>query len=199
MFWANRDSHGRAGGRRGALTPPDRAAAQRPRADMESAPTNGGKARGYPGKADPAMPQNPCRADSISARFVAARGSAGGISGLRAAAARRLASETRLRGAVNPALYEQILCFGPDNRDIPDGRRAGCPHPAGTVRRHKRPGRIWNPPLRTETRPVTSRENANPAMPQTPVGDDSISARFAPPRTPAGGINPAPTNGGQGP
>ena len=55
--------------------------------------------------ADPAMPQTPVGTDSISARFVAARGSAGGFSGLRAAAARRLASETRLR--------------------------AGCPHPAG--------------------------------------------------------------------
>ena len=47
--------------------------------------------------ANPAMPQTSVGADSISARFVAAPGSAGGISGLRAAAARRLASETRLR------------------------------------------------------------------------------------------------------
>ena len=51
----------RAGVGRGALTPPDRAAPQTPRADMESAPTNGGKARDQPGKREPGNVANLCR------------------------------------------------------------------------------------------------------------------------------------------
>ena len=41
------------------------------------------------------------------------------------------------------------------------------------------------------------RETAGPAPSQTPVGADSISARFAAAGAPAGGINPSPTNHGR--
>ena len=43
------------------------------------------------------------------------------------------------------------------------------------------------------------RETADPAPSQTPVGADSISARFAAGQGPAGGINPSPTNRGERP
>ena len=43
------------------------------------------------------------------------------------------------------------------------------------------------------------RETAGPAPPQTPVGADSISARFAAAQGSAGGINPSPTNHGEHP
>ena len=62
------------------------------------------------------------------------------------------------------------------------------------------PGRIWNPPLRSTVgaQPIPGGRNRpgdrNLALPATPVGADSISARFAAARGPAGGINPAPTN-----
>ena len=36
----------------------------------------------------------------------------------------------------------------PDSRNHPDGRRAGCPHPAGPRGGANTHGRIWNPPLR---------------------------------------------------
>ena len=40
-------------------------------------------------------------------------------------------------------------------------------------------GRDKSRPYERGARPVVNRENANPAMLQTSVGDDSISARFA--------------------
>ena len=43
------------------------------------------------------------------------------------------------------------------------------------------------------------RETAGPAPPKTPVGADSISARFAARQGSAGGINPSPTNRGEHP
>ena len=46
-------------------------------------------------------------------------------------------------------------------------------------------------------RPAANRETVNLAVEQPPVGADSISARPAPPRAPAGGINPSPTNHGK--
>ena len=77
-------------------------------------------------------------------------------------------------------------------------------------------GRIWNPPLRMVARPAANRENANPAIPQPPVGTMLASSRGTQRRrkvrgrdlrpksrrcaavglrnAPAGGINPAPTN-----
>ena len=62
------------------------------------------------------------------------------------------------------------------------------------------PGRIWNPPLRSTVgaQPIPGGRNRpgdrNLALPATPVGADSISARFAAAWGSAGGINPAPTN-----
>ena len=112
----------RAGVGRGALTPPDRAAAQRPRADMESAPTNGGKARGYPGKRGPGNAANPCRG-----RFHI--GPVCGGAGFRGRDLRpksRRCAAVGLRnapaGAVNPASTNKFYVLGQPGHPRPPGR-----------------------------------------------------------------------------
>ena len=84
----------------------------------------------------------------------------------------------RSRGRDKSRPYESILCFGPTGKT----RRRGV----------LREGH--GPPLQTGVSIEVNRETANRPTPQTRVGADSISARFAAPQTPAGGINPAPTN-----
>ena len=84
----------------------------------------------------------------------------------------------RSRGRDKSRPYESILCFGPTGKT----RRRGV----------LREGH--GPPLQTGVSIEVNRETANRPTPQTRVGADSISARFAAARTPAGGINPSPTN-----
>ena len=60
-------------------------------------------------------------------------------------------------------------------------------------------GRIWNPPLQTAARPEATGKRRSPRPWKTPVGADSISARFAVARGSAGGACPSPTNRGKRP
>ena len=66
-------------------------------------------------------------ADSISARFAAARTPAGGI------------NPSPTNHGKRPTKR--------DGHNPPGGRRAGCPHPAGPRHAANTCGRIWNPPL----------------------------------------------------
>ena len=123
--------------------------------------------------------KTPVGADSISARFAAARGSAGG------------ACPSPANRGERPTKRD-----GPDH---PGNRRAGCPHPAGPCGGANIRGRIWNPPLQTAARPEATGKRRPPLPWQTPVGADSISARFAAARGSAGGPWPSPTNHGKRP
>ena len=106
-------------------------------------------------------------------------------------------------GAVNPAPTNEFCASGQTGTAAthPDDRRAGCPHPAAP--RGGANVSILNCQCAAgvNARPTKPKKcrgqpgNRGPALQQTPVGDDSISARE--PRGTAntpGGINPAPTN-----
>ena len=55
----------------------------------------------------------------------------------------------KARGRDKSLPYDQRRARGqPESRNHPDGRRAGCPHPAGPRAAANTHGRIWNPPLR---------------------------------------------------
>ena len=121
--------------------PGNPAAAQGPAGGINPAPTDDGTVPGQTGNYNPAALQT-----RVGGRCLhrpgeprgGRRGSAGGISGLRAAAAAAVALRNAPAGAVNNSRpYESILCFGPTGmaRRHPGGRRAGCPHPAGPCRR----------------------------------------------------------------
>ena len=174
--------------------------------------------------AGPAPPQTPVGADSISARFAAAQGSAGGP------------WPSPTNHGEHPAKRE--------GHTPPDGRRAGCPHPAAPRGDANACGRIWNPPLRPTAGPRPNGKTAALRLYRTSVGDDArivpgtprqgkvpreghgpplqtmANARpngkgtrpraavgrdaLIPPHpaaagTPAGGINPSPTNHGEHP
>ena len=60
-------------------------------------------------------------------------------------------------------------------------------------------GRIWNPPLQMAARPEATGKRRPPLPWQTPVGADSISARFAAARGSVGGACPSPANRGERP
>ena len=89
----------------------------------------------------------------------------------------------------------------PDSRNQPDGRRAGCPHPAGTRAAANTYGRIWNPPLRNGkacgqpgSRTLCGIANLCRGRCLHRPGDLVL------PQVSAGGINPSPTtNGGPAP
>ena len=117
---------------RDALIPPHpRGGANTPGRD-KSRPYDRRKARTNRETAPSAVSQTSVGADSISAREP--RGGAntpGGHSRLRAAAARRLASQTRLRAPSIPPLRITFMYWPHRGRhNPPAGRRAGCPHPA---------------------------------------------------------------------
>ena len=158
-------------------------------------PYERGKARGYPGKRGPRQ----CRKPSIfefakcggRERPPYGTGKHGGRPGK--------CDGVRSRGRAMALPYKPGGARGyPGNRKLHNtanlcmGRCSHRPaHPRAAANTR---GRDKSRPYEQGARSVTNREHANPAMPQTPVGADSISARFAPPRAPAGGINPAPTN-----
>ena len=131
---------------------------------------------------------NPCRGrcSHRPGNLALPQGPAGGISGLRAAAARRLASETRLRAQSIPPLRTNFSFRANRNGcGHPGDRRAGCPHPAA-------PCGIANIPVLNRrgaagvnARPTERGKHSgrpgrcNLAQTQTSVGADSISARLA--------------------
>ena len=94
--------------------------------------------------------KTPVGADSISARFAAARGSAGG------------ACPSPANRGERPTKRD-----GPDH---PGNRRAGCPHPAGPCGGANVRGRIWNPPLQTAARPEATGKRRSPLPWQTLTG-----------------------------
>ena len=144
-------------------------------AQTRGAVNAGRRARGQPGNRKPRVLAISVGADSISARFAAARTPAGGINPAPTAdggsAANRENHSPRVitnlcrgrcshrpgdpaapqtpAGGINPSPTNHGK--RPAKRDShtpPGGRRAGCPHPAGPRRAANTCGRIWNPPLR---------------------------------------------------
>ena len=116
-------------------------------------------------------------ADSISARFAAARG---------------------LREGHAPPLHavrERPAKW--DCRGHPGERRAGCPHPAGPRGGGNVPGFEFQRCGGRKRPPYGPGETRRPPgkcnPPRCTVGADSISARFAAAQGSTGGINPAPT------
>ena len=124
---------------RDALIPPDLTLPQGPRADMESAPTNRGKARDQPGKREPGNVANLCRGRCLHrpGDIAAAQTPAGGINPAptnrgkaRGYPGKRepgnvtnlcrgrfyigpVCDTANTRGRDKSRPYEQILCFGP--------------------------------------------------------------------------------------
>ena len=78
---------------------------------------------------------------------------------------------------------------------FPGGRRAGCPHPAAPRGGANARGRIWNPPLRPTEGPWSNGKPCANGIANLCRGRCSHRpGNPAAVRTPAGGINPAPTN-----
>ena len=113
-----------------------------------------------------ALPQAPVGADSISARFAARQGSAGGP------------WPSPTNHGERPAKREGHALSG--------GRRAGCPHPAAPRGGANACGRIWNPPLRPTAGPRPTGENAALRLYRTFVGDDACTAPAGAFRRPTG-------------
>ena len=90
--------------------------------------------------ADPAPSQTPVGADSISARFAAGQGPAGGP------------WPSPTNHGEHRAKWE--------GHTPPGGRRAGCPHPAAPRGGANACGRIWNPPLRPTAGPRPNGQTA---------------------------------------
>ena len=96
------------------------------------------------------------------------------------ASSRKPCGGGNVRGRIwNPPLRTGAgVAVARDGRNQPDDRRAGCPHPAA-------PRGGANARGRDESRPYDQRKtrgqpgNRNLVAPQTHVGADSISARFA--------------------
>ena len=116
--------------------------------------------------ADPAPSQTPVGADSISARFAARQGSAGGI------------NPSPTNHGERPAKRE--------GHTPPGGRRAGCPHPAGPRGGANACGRIWNPPLRPTAGPRPNGQTAALRLYRASVGDDACTAPAGAFRRPTG-------------
>ena len=187
---------------RDALIPPHPAPPRTPAGGYGIRPYNQRRARGQPGNRKPCVTSNPCRGrcSHRPGGLYAARTTAGGY-GIRPYNQRRARGQPGNRkpcvtsnpcrgrcshrpgklyaartpaGGINPAPTNKFVLW--TNRDglaHPGGCRAGCPHPAAPCAAATPRGRIWNPPLRMVARPAANRENANPAIPQTPVGDDA--------------------------
>ena len=149
--------------------------------------------------ADPAPSQTPVGADSISARFAAAQGSAGGP----------WPSPTNHEGpAANrakrgPAVISGLCrgrCLHCARRRVSEANRATGPalRPEivpGTPRWRKAPQEGHGPPLQTM---ANAGPNGKGTRPRAAVGRDAlIPPHPAAAGTPAGGINPSPTNHGR--
>ena len=103
-----------------------------------------------------------------------------------------------VRGRDKSLPYDQRwVCGQPESRNHPDGRRAGCPHPAGPCAVANTHGRIWNPPLRNGkacgqpgNRTLCGIANLCRGRCLHRPGDLAL------PQVSAGGINPSPTTNG---
>ena len=149
-----------------------------PRADMESAPTTGGKAHDQPGNHGPCMIANLCRGTMLaSSRDVF--GGAGFAGGPWPSPTNRGKRSAKREGGGHPG-----------------GRRAGCPHPAGPC------GGRGVPRADMESAPTTGGKahdqpgNHGPCMIANPCRGRCLHhpGGLVAARGPAGGINPAPTN-----
>ena len=153
---------------------------ERPRADMESAPTNGGEARSNRETAVTAAMENPCRG-----RF-----NIGPVCG---------GTGVRGRGMPSPANRGER----PTKRDGPDhpgNRRAGCPHPAGPAASHGPAERSRPFPTNGAGR-AANRENHGPYSTTNLCRGRCLHRPGDPAatRTSAGGACPSPTNHGKRP
>ena len=146
--------------------------------------------------ADPAPSQTPVGADSISARFAAAQGSAGGINPSPTNHGRPAAN----RGKRGLAVISDLCsgrCSHCARRRVSEANRATGPalRPEivpQTPRRRKVPQEGHGPPLQTM---ANTRPNGKGTRPRTAVGRDAlIPPHPAAAGTPAGGINHSPTN-----
>ena len=104
----------------------------------------------------------------------------------------------RCRGRDKSLPYDQRWTCGQTGQpQPPDGRRAGCPHPAGPCAVANTHGRIWNPPLRNgkvrgQPGSRTLCDIANLCRGRCLHRPEDL----APPQVSAGGINPSPTTNG---
>ena len=90
-------------------------------------------------------------------------------------------------GGINPAPTNKLVLW--TNRDgsaHPGGRRAGCPHPAAPRAAANPAGGYGIRPYTTNGGRAANREIANPALHQTPVGDDARTAPAGAFRRPTG-------------
>ena len=151
--------------------------------------------------AGPAPSQTPVGADSISARFAAAQGPAGGINPSPTNHGRPSAKRAKRGPAVISGLCRG-RCLHCARRRVSEANRATGPAlrpeivPRGLWRR-KVPREGHGPPLQTV---ANTRPNGKGTRPRTAVGRDAlIPPHPAVTGTPAGGINPSPTNHGEHP
>ena len=133
---------------------------------MNARPTGRGNMAARRESTGPASPQTPVGADSISARFAAAQGSAGGINPSPTNHGERSAKR--------------------EGHTPPGSRRAGCPHPAAPRGGANACGRIWNPPLRPTAGPRPNGQTAALRLYRTSVGDDACTAPAGAFRRPTG-------------
>ena len=164
----------------------------------------------------PRLPQTSVGADSISARFAAVQTPTGGMNPAPTAHGERPADRggrshpgKRSAGCPHPAgpcggahpnsplvkrgrEWRSRDCFAANFRFFKRQPAAGQ-----SLRHGLRPCHL---PLTREAKwSRTPRPTACPTAAATPVGADSISARFAAAQTPAGGMNPAPAAHGERP
>ena len=169
---------------RDALIPPGLPLAQKPRADMESAPTTGGEHRGQPGNYGLATPQTPVGDDACIVPRAPAppQGSAGGI---------------------NPAPTNKFRVSGQTGTAAPHRADVGRDAliPPGLPLAQKPRADMESAALRPAANapPLQSQGNygRQPGTPRRPpVGADAMHRPGDPasPQGSAGGINPAPTN-----
>ena len=150
---------------RDALIPPHPARRKRPRADMESAPTDDGECRGQPGNGAPAAPQTSVRDDACTAPAGAFRRPTGPQARL---LGRRSSREPC--GGVRFPGWDKSRPYKPSETTRQTGTGVTTrafvgrdalipPHPRGGANTR---GRIWNPPLRTTANAAANRETAAP-------------------------------------
>ena len=164
MFWTGRDSRGHPDGRR-AGCPHPAGPCGGARSRFLKSPRCGGRERppyrtgeNIETNRENAAAQTPAGGYGIrpyeTARSAANRGAApSAVSQTSVGDDARIVPGTprchKARGRDKSLPYDQRwTCDQPGSRNHPDGRRAGCPHPAGPCAAANTHGRIWNPPLR---------------------------------------------------
>ena len=128
-------------------------------AGVNARPTKPETCGGQPGNCGPVLQQTPVGADSISAREPRGTANAPGGYGIRPYGRRQTPGRP---GSDIPALQQTSV--GDDACIVPH-----------TPRRRKRPGRIWNPPLRMNF--VLRAKPGRPPPTRTTVGRDAPSRR----------------------